>query len=54
LFIFKKLIGEGEEIDEDTEDMFYLKRLDAGLFTLQLVDCVMLEACCSGVPSVSK
>lgn len=52
--ILKKLAEEGEEIDDETEDMFYLKRLDAGLFTLQLIDCVMLEACCSGVPSVNK
>ncbi|XP_031552386.1 beta-catenin-like protein 1 isoform X2 [Actinia tenebrosa] len=50
----EKLVEEGEEIDEETEDMFYLKRLDAGLFTLQLIDCVMLEACCSGVPSIKQ
>ncbi|KAK3733987.1 hypothetical protein QZH41_009843, partial [Actinostola sp. cb2023] len=50
----QELIGEGEEIDEDMEDTFYLKRLDAGLFALQLVDCVMLEVCCSGVPSIKQ
>ncbi|XP_001632238.2 beta-catenin-like protein 1 isoform X1 [Nematostella vectensis] len=50
----QELIDEGEEIDEDTEDMFYIRRLDAGLFTLQLIDCIMLESCCSGVPSIKQ
>ena len=34
------------------EDEFYLRRLDAGLFSLQLIDCVIMEVCCSGVASV--
>ena len=43
---------EGVEVDDAAEDEFYVRRLDAGLFTLQMVDCVMLEACSSGVGSV--
>lgn len=35
------------------EDEFYLKRLDSGLFTLQLIDYIMLEVCASGASSVS-
>ncbi|XP_012562750.1 beta-catenin-like protein 1 [Hydra vulgaris] len=45
---------QGELIDEAMEDMFYLKRLDAGLFILQLIVCIMLEACCSGVASIKQ
>ena len=36
------------------EDEFYMRRLDAGLFTLQLIDCVIMEVCCSGVTSVKN
>ena len=36
------------------EDEFYMRRLDAGLFTLQLIDCIIMEVCCSGVSSVKK
>ena len=43
----------GGEIDEEQEEQFYLQRLEAGLFTLQLVDYIMLEACHSGPVSVS-
>jgi len=45
---------KGEIIDDLMEDGFYLKRLDAGLFILQLVVCIMLEACCSNVPSIKQ
>ena len=45
---------QGEIIDEAMEDMFYLNRLDAGLFTLQLIVCTMLESCCSGVQSIKQ
>ncbi|XP_013389314.1 beta-catenin-like protein 1 [Lingula anatina] len=44
----------GGDIDDDMEDQFYLRRLDAGLFTLQLVDFIMLEICVTGVPSVKQ
>lgn len=45
---------QGEVLDEDLEDMFYLKRLDAGLFILQLLVCIMLEGCCAGVASIKQ
>ena len=32
---------EDEENDKDKEEEFYLRRLDAGLFTLQLVDLTL-------------
>ncbi|XP_050050869.1 beta-catenin-like protein 1 isoform X1 [Dermacentor andersoni] len=38
----------------DQEDKFYLRRLDAGLFTLQLVDYIMLDICSSGPPSIKQ
>ena len=52
IFIPQELQDEGEEIDEALEDEFYMRRLDAGLFTLQLIDCIIMEVCSSGVPSV--
>ena len=39
-----KAKGGGEGEDEDPDE-FYLKRLDVGLFTLQLVDYIILEVC---------
>lgn len=36
------------------EDEIYLKRLDGGLFTLQLVDYIMLEICAGSPPSVKQ
>ncbi|GFR75921.1 beta-catenin-like protein 1 [Elysia marginata] len=47
-----RLRRSGEDLDEDMEDSFYLKRLEAGLFTLQLIDYIMLEACASGSSSI--
>jgi len=41
-----------QPVDDDAEDAFYLQRLDAGLFTLQLVDYIMLETCASGSSSI--
>jgi len=35
------------------EDQFYLQRLEAGLFTLQLIDYIMLEISVNGPPGVS-
>ncbi|CAE1308722.1 CTNNBL1 [Acanthosepion pharaonis] len=49
-----RLTDANDEVDEDLEDQFYLRRLDAGLFTLQLLDCVMLEICASGAVSVKQ
>ncbi|KAJ1528860.1 hypothetical protein ONE63_007232 [Megalurothrips usitatus] len=45
-------LGEGEDSDE--EDANYLQRLDGGLFTLQLVDYILLEACTGGAASVKQ
>ena len=36
------------------EDEFYMRRLDAGLFSLQLIDCIIMEVCSSGVASVKN
>ncbi len=47
------MIQQGEDVDEATEEDFYLRRLDAGLFTLQLIDCVIVECCSSGNASVN-
>lgn len=51
-FLAKDLEEQGDVIDEALEESFYLRRLDAGLFTLQLIVCVMMEGCSSGVASV--
>ncbi|KAH8105853.1 Catenin-beta-like protein [Cristinia sonorae] len=37
----KEMQDEGEEIGEEEEDMWYLRRLDGGLFTLQTVDYIL-------------
>ncbi|KAI0089316.1 DUF1716-domain-containing protein [Irpex rosettiformis] len=37
----RDLEGEGEKVDQDTEDLWYLRRLDGGLFTLQTVDYIL-------------
>ncbi|XP_076469912.1 beta-catenin-like protein 1 [Babylonia areolata] len=44
----------GEDVDDEMEDEFYLKRLDSGLFTLQLIDYIMLEICASGSSSIKS
>ena len=36
------------------EDEFYMRRLDAGLFSLQLIDCIIMEVCSSGVSTVNN
>lgn len=40
-----------ENLDEDE---LYLRRLDGGLFTLQLVDYIMLDVCATGPPSIKR
>ncbi|PFH52768.1 hypothetical protein AMATHDRAFT_139367 [Amanita thiersii Skay4041] len=37
----KQLLENGEEITSDEEDMWYLRRLDSGLFTMQTVDYIL-------------
>jgi len=45
---------QGELVDEAMEEEFYLRRLDAGLFVLQLLVCIMLESCSAGVSSIKQ
>ncbi|KAL0267827.1 UNVERIFIED_CONTAM: hypothetical protein PYX00_009979 [Menopon gallinae] len=40
-----------EKLDEDET---YLKRLEGGLFTLQLIDYILLEVCSSGPPGIKQ
>ncbi len=43
-----ELVAAGEEVDEDLENEQYLSKLEAGLFTLQLVDYIcatVIDAC---------
>jgi beta-catenin-like protein 1 len=39
---------QSEEFDSLDDDEIYLRRLDNGLFTLQLADYIIVEACASG------
>ncbi|XP_014668512.1 PREDICTED: beta-catenin-like protein 1 [Priapulus caudatus] len=50
----QRLKASAQEISEGMEEDFYLRRLDAGLFTLQLVDYVMMEVCSSGASSIKQ
>ncbi|XP_068628538.1 beta-catenin-like protein 1 [Battus philenor] len=44
-----------EQDDDDTDDdTQYLKRLSGGLFTLQLIDRIILEVCTAGPPAVKQ
>lgn len=40
--------------EEDDEDTVYLKRLDVGLFSLQLIDYIILEICSSGQATIKQ
>ncbi|CAG2248327.1 CTNNBL1 [Mytilus edulis] len=51
-FCLQRMKNRGEEIEDDDE--FYIRRLEAGLFTLQLVDYIMLEICATGPSSVKQ
>ncbi|XP_043946141.1 beta-catenin-like protein 1 isoform X2 [Protopterus annectens] len=44
------MVRRGEIIEEDMEEEFYLRRLDVGLFILQLVCYIMVEICNSNIP----
>lgn len=52
LIRFQDMVRRGEIIDNDTEDEFYLRRLDAGLFVLQHICYIMAEICNASVPQV--
>ncbi|GAB6030484.1 Beta-catenin-like protein 1 [Chamberlinius hualienensis] len=49
-----EIFKNGEEIESDQEDEFYIRRLDHGLFTLQLTDFIVMEICASGAPTVKQ
>jgi len=49
----QEIAKEGNEEEMEEEEM-YLRRLSGGLFTLQLVDYVILDACSSAAPSVKQ
>ena len=40
------------ENEEEEEELIYLRRLEVGLFTLQLIDYIITEICLSGLPSI--
>ncbi|CAK9299436.1 unnamed protein product [Gordionus sp. m RMFG-2023] len=50
----QKMIDEGEIIDESMEEEFYLKRLENGLYTQQMIDYIMIEISASGDPSIKE
>lgn len=50
--LFQDMVRRGEIIDDATEDEFYLRRLDAGLFVLQLICYIMVEISNAGIPQV--
>lgn len=43
----------GDDDDEDEEDI-YIKKLDAGLFTLQLIDYILAEIVVNGSPTIRE
>lgn len=55
-----KYLEKVEDIDdmledkEDNEDENYLRRLEGGLFTLQLIDYIIVEVCAAGAPSIKQ
>ncbi|XP_070444472.1 beta-catenin-like protein 1 isoform X5 [Equus przewalskii] len=50
----KDMVRRGEIIDNDIEDEFYLRRLDAGLFVLQHICYIMAEICNANVPQIRQ
>lgn len=48
------MVRRGEILDDSMEDEFYLRRLDAGLFVLQLICYIMVEISNSGNSQVRK
>lgn len=47
-------VDETIEDNEEDEDAIYLKRLEGGLFTLQLVDYITVEVCAAGPVSIKQ
>lgn len=52
--VLQDMVRRGEIIDDDMEDEFYLRRLDAGLFVLQLICYIMAEICNANVPQIRQ
>lgn len=49
-----EMVRRGEILDDSMEDEFYLRRLDAGLFVLQLICYIMVEISNSGIPQLRQ
>ncbi|CAL8279771.1 unnamed protein product [Boreogadus saida] len=49
-----EMVRRGEILDDDLEDDFYLRRLDAGLFVLQLICYIMVEISNSGIAQLHQ
>ncbi|XP_062283049.1 beta-catenin-like protein 1 [Scomber scombrus] len=49
-----EMVRRGEILDDGMEDEFYLRRLDAGLFVLQLICYIMVEISNSGIPQLQQ
>jgi len=47
----KKLKGTEDEL---TDEEIYLRRLESGLFSLQLIDYIILEICSCGASTVKQ
>ncbi|ELW69631.1 Beta-catenin-like protein 1 [Tupaia chinensis] len=54
LLTVRDMVRRGEIIDNDIEDEFYLRRLDAGLFVLQHICYIMAEICNANVPQIRQ
>ncbi|MEQ2245468.1 hypothetical protein ILYODFUR_028402 [Ilyodon furcidens] len=50
----QEMVRRGEILDDSMEDEFYLRRLDAGLFVLQLLCYIMVEISSSGVSQLQQ
>ncbi|XP_072305657.1 beta-catenin-like protein 1 [Eucyclogobius newberryi] len=49
-----EMVRRGEILDDGMEDEFYLRRLDAGLFVLQLICYIMVEMSNSGIAQLQQ
>uniref|UniRef100_A0AAQ5ZNM6 Beta-catenin-like protein 1 n=1 Tax=Amphiprion ocellaris TaxID=80972 RepID=A0AAQ5ZNM6_AMPOC len=49
-----EMVRQGEILDDSMEDEFYLRRLDAGLFVLQLICYIMVEISNSGISQLQQ
>lgn len=51
----KRSVVQDEDItEEEFENEVYFRRLDGGLYTLQLIDYVILDVCTSGPGSIKQ